>query len=232
MIVLLTNDDGIKAEGLAALRAALPRDITCRVAAPMTPMSQCGHRVTTDSPLRVEAVDASAFAIDGTPADCVRLALCALFDETPDLVLSGINHGGNLGADIYISGTVAAAREAAFHGVPAIAVSHYHNHSLKRGYDWEWAAQRVRELIDRIRAASMATGEYWNINLPHTAEAGHIPDTAFCPPSRYPLPVDFHRREDGSYHYSGVYSDRGREPGSDVDICFGGRISISKLHLG
>src|SRR5436189_111472 len=98
-----------------------------------TPDSGCGHRVTTDGPIRLMKRSDTRWAIDGTPADCVRVALAKL---APDVawVLAGINHGGNLGADVYHSGTVAAVREAAFHGKPAIAFSQY----CKRGHEIDW----------------------------------------------------------------------------------------------
>jgi len=126
VIILLCNDDGIEAEGLGALRRAAirsfpgPRFLRWLLAGPM---SMVGHRVTTHEPLAVERHGEWNWAVQGTPADCIRVALAHLLDAKPDWVLSGINHGGNLGQDIYISGTVAAAREAAYHGIPA-AFSH------------------------------------------------------------------------------------------------------------
>ena len=131
MIALLSNDDGIDADGLTALRRiaeALFDEVW--VVAPASQMSQIGHRVTTDTPIRYERRGERAFAIDGTPADCVRVALAHLLPVAPDWVLSGINHGGNLGRhDFAISGTVAAVREAAFQGIPGVTLSHY----LRRG---------------------------------------------------------------------------------------------------
>ena len=124
--ILLTNDDGIDAPGLEALAvAAACLGGEAVVVAPAEPHSGCGHRVTTGRPLRVDELAPGRFCVHGTPADCVRLALARL---APDigLVLAGINAGGNLGADIHHSGTVAAAREAALHGRVAVAASHYH----------------------------------------------------------------------------------------------------------
>ena len=125
MHVLITNDDGIHAPGLQALADAVSQlgwDYT--IVAPATEQSMCGHRVTTHQHLKVETPEERRYAVHGTPADCVRLALFAL-NVKPDLVLSGINAGGNLGQDIVISGTVTAAREAAYHGIRAMALSHY-----------------------------------------------------------------------------------------------------------
>ena len=145
-LILLTNDDGIDAAGIQALESALPETWECHVVAPTSVMSQCGHRVTTDEPLRVHARGENRHAVEGTPADCVRLALTHLLPRQPDWVLSGINEGGNLGADIYVSGTVAAVREGAFLGVPGIALSHF----KKRGFDfdWAWAARCAWEALE------------------------------------------------------------------------------------
>src|ERR1043166_3476254 len=119
MKFLVTNDDGIDAEGLAALveAAALCGDVIC--VAPDSHYSGCGHRVTTDRPLKLSRAGDDRWALDGTPADWVRVALAHVVPDV-DWVLSGINHGGNLGVDVFHSGTVAAVREAALHGKRAI----------------------------------------------------------------------------------------------------------------
>src|SRR5262249_57858395 len=123
MKLLLTNDDGVFAPGLEALAEAAAELGEVLVVAPASHLSGCGHRVTTHGPIRVEQVAPGRVAVDGTPGDCVRVALHDLMPDA-DWVLSGINHGGNLGADVHHSGTVAAAREAVLHGRPAIALSH------------------------------------------------------------------------------------------------------------
>ena len=112
MKLLLTNDDGIDAPGLAALARTLPAWARRCSIAPHTHLSGCSHRVTTDQPLRLEARGDTRFALDGTPADCVRVGLAHLMPHA-DWVVAGLNHGGNLGADVHHSGTVAAVREAA-----------------------------------------------------------------------------------------------------------------------
>lgn len=122
MTVILTNDDGIDAPGIRALLSAV--NGAGILVAPSDHYSGCGHRVTTTQPIRVEKRNDREYAISGTPADCSRIALNYLFPDTK-LVLSGINSGGNMGVDVYISGTVAAIREAAFHRVPGIAISQY-----------------------------------------------------------------------------------------------------------
>ena len=123
MTLILTNDDGIDAPGIRALLKAVEGQKVI-VAAPVDHLSGCGHQVTTTKAINVHRRSVTEYAIAGTPADCTRIALSNLCPEAK-FVLSGINAGGNMGADVYISGTVAAVREAAFHGVSGIAVSHY-----------------------------------------------------------------------------------------------------------
>src|SRR5688572_17400184 len=133
MKFLVTNDDGIDAPGLKALAEAAAQLGEAVVVAPTETLSGCSHRVTTSQPIRVIPRPLSAYAVEGTPADCVRVALHLV---APDVawVLSGINAGGNLGADVWHSGTVAAVREAVLHGFPGIAVSQYR----KRGMEVDW----------------------------------------------------------------------------------------------
>ena len=149
-MILLTNDDGWDAPGLAALREASKGLGDCRVMAPLGPKSGCGHVVTTHAPIATVDQPPGRVAVDGSPADCVRVALHRLGPGI-DWVLSGINAGGNLGADLHHSGTAAAVREAALHGVRGIAISHY----IARGrtIDWDraarWTASVLRDLMAR-----------------------------------------------------------------------------------
>ncbi|NEO28396.1 MAG: 5'/3'-nucleotidase SurE, partial [Kamptonema sp. SIO4C4] len=119
MVLILTNDDGIEAPGIQALHNAVQGDGI--IIAPHQQLSGCGHQVTTSDSFRVEKRTPSHYAVEGTPADCTRVALAQLYPKQINWVLSGINAGGNMGVDVYISGTVAAVREAAFHGIPGIA---------------------------------------------------------------------------------------------------------------
>lgn len=232
MIILLCNDDGIEAEGLAALHRAAARafpEAQLVTVAPAGPMSQVGHRVTTHEPLAVERQGPWEWAVDGTPADCVRVALTHILrEQRPDWVLSGINHGGNMGQDIYISGTVAAAREAAYHGVAAAAFSHY----LKRDLDlrWDWAEDWVASVLAVMGCEGCSAGELWNVNLPHLEALEGMPEVIDAHPELAPLPVAFREGSRG-LHYSGIYADRPRAIGSDVDICFQGKISRSRLRI-
>ncbi len=228
MIILITNDDGIDAEGLGALEKAATGLGEIFVAAPAGPMSQVGHRVTTETPIRVENRGERRWAVDGTPADCVRVAIANLLPKRPDWVLSGINHGGNMGHDVYISGTIAAVREAAYHGLHGIAVSHYTRRDL--ALDWKLAARRTKSAVEGLMAEKLAPGEHWNVNLPHLREHQPEPELRRTQPEAAPLHVEFVETAEG-LRYAGVYADRPREPGSDVAECFGGHISISKLRI-
>lgn len=225
---LLTNDDGVDAEGLLALRAAAETIGRATIVASADCHSGGGHRVTTHSPLRVTRRDEACFTVNGTPADCVRLALDRIVPET-DWVLSGINHGGNLGADVYMSGTVAAVREAALHGKPGIAVSHYHRKGIDP-LDWpratRWAAVVLRELVSRPRE----TGTFWNVNLPHLPAGAPDPDVVYCPVDLSPLPLSYRADGEGLL-YNGNYHARQRHPGTDVDVCFSGKITVSLVRL-
>ena len=225
--ILVTNDDGWDAPGLAALTALAARFGDVHVLAPRDPHSYAGHRVTTDAPLHLTATGPAAHHLSGTPADCVRVALTAL-PSPIDWVLSGINRGGNLGADIYSSGTVAAAREAAFLGKPAIAISQYIRRDIP--LSWELSANLAAPAIARILEAPALSKEYWNINLPHLDKAA-VPSIVECDPDDQPLDVRFHRDGD-HFAYAGSYTGRPRSTGRDVALCFNGAITISRLRAG
>ena len=227
MKIVLTNDDGIDAPGLAALERAATGLGDLVVIAPVAENSNCGHRVTTHAELRIEQRGPARFAVHGTPADCVRLALHHLASDA-GAVLSGINHGGNLGADLWISGTVAAAREAVLHGRRGIAVSHYRRRGLT--VDWEVAAQWLRPVLMQALTTAHSPGRILNINLPHLDPDAPTPRVVRCPLDPSPLPLAFTAQGE-AWLYSGNYHQRQRVPGSDVDVCFGGAIAVSELPL-
>jgi 5'-nucleotidase len=225
--LLLTNDDGIDAPGLAALFEAAARLGDPVVVAPVAALSGCSHQVTTNGPIRVEERGLKSFAVAGTPADCVRVALHRIAPETK-WVLSGINAGGNLGADVYHSGTVAAVREAVLHGWPGIAVSQYRKRGL--AVDWRRASRWLVPILSDLVGQPTAPGVFWNINLPHLLPQAPDPHVVFCPLDPAPLPLSF-REEGESLHYNGDYHERRHEPGTDVDVCFNGKIAVTKISL-
>ncbi len=227
MKLLLTNDDGIDAPGIAALLEAARHVGDPLVVAPLEHQSGCSHRVTTGRPLRVLPRPPLGFAVDGLPADCVRVGLSRLAPETA-CVLSGINEGGNLGADVYISGTVAAVREAVLHGWRGIAVSQYHRRNA--AIDWSVSARWVVPVLRQLLAEPWQPGVFWNVNLPHLEAGAADPEVIYCPLDPSPLPLSY--RSDGdSLHYDGNYHERQRKPGSDVDICFRGHIAVTRFEL-
>lgn len=226
MTLLLTNDDGIGAPGIAALAAAAA-GYDCVTVAPTDARSQLSHAITTHEPIHLDERAEGEFAVNASPADCVRVAIAHLRIGA-DWVVSGINAGGNLGHDIYISGTVAAAREAAFLGVPAIAISQYKRKELD--WDWERAARWTRRVLDELLERRPAKGMYFNVNLPHLDADAPEPEIVECGVCTEALPIAYELIE-GHLHYTGVYADRLRTAGSDVDLCLGGKITVSTLRL-
>jgi 5'-nucleotidase len=227
MKLLLTNDDGFDAPGLQALHAAARQLGEVLVIAPHSAHSGCSHRVTTDAPFRVDQRDPARLIVEGTPADCVRVAVHGLAPDV-DWVLSGINAGGNLGADVHHSGTVAAVREAVLHGWRGVAVSQYRRRGLD--FDWERATAWTLTVLRDLLALPCPAGAFWNINLPHLAPGDPEPEVVFCPLDPMPLPLSYHRDGD-TLHYNGDYHRRLRRPGTDVDVCFSGRIAVTRLAL-
>jgi 5'-nucleotidase len=227
MKLLLTNDDGIDAPGLAALEAAARQLGDVVVVAPADCHSGGGHRVTTHAPIRALETAAARFAVHGTPADCVRVALHGLAPDA-DWVLAGINAGGNLGADVYHSGTVAAVREAVLHGRPGVALSHYRRRGVP--FDWARAAAWALPVLRDLLARTWRPGTFWNVNLPHLEPGAPEPPVVFCRLDPQPLPLSF-RREGDLFHYDGDYHGRRRDPGADVDVCFRGGIAVTHVAL-
>lgn len=238
MHFLITNDDGIHAAGLAAMVEAVRLLPGARfsVVAPSHERSQCGHSLTTHTPLTLVQVGEDRWHASGTPADCVRLALFAL-GLTPDVVLSGVNAGGNMGQDIPVSGTLAGAREAAYHGLPAMAVSHYLVSGI--ALDWPRVARWTADILGELSENMLEDGEFWNVNLPHLPPGElKVPERIPTRPCRLPLRVSYEDMEEENaaagqrtLKYSARYADRPVEAGSDVEACFGGRVSVSRLRV-
>lgn len=160
--ILLSNDDGVHAPGLAALAAALEPLGRLTVVAPDRNRSAASNSLTLDTPLRVGRLENGFYHVNGTPTDCVHLAITGLLPEAPDLVVSGINSGANLGDDVLYSGTVAAAMEGRFLGRPAVAVSLVS--SEPRHYDT--AGRVARLLIERMEEGALAPDTLLNVNVP------------------------------------------------------------------
>jgi 5'-nucleotidase len=225
MKFLLTNDDGVQSPGLATLQRSLSELGETVVVAPHEHLSGCSHRVSTHRPLQLTEVGDGWHALDGTPADCTRLGL---FHVAPDVdwVISGINEGANLGVDVHMSGTVAAVREAVLLGKPGIAFSQFQRNDGP--INWSLSETMVGRMVERLRKRPLKPGTFWNVNFPDVEDVRDVPEIIECPlePSHLPLHYEI---IDGRFHYCGLYHNRPRTPGSDVDICFSGHISVTQV---
>jgi len=167
MDILLTNDDGIHCAGLWALHGVLQRGHAVTVVAPDRERTAVSHGITLHQPLRAERVSlngcGAGYAVNGTPADCIKFGILEILGRKPDLVVAGLNPGANVGVNINYSGTVAAAREAALGGLPAIAAS------IAGGepYHYETAAEFVGRLSDRVGRRGLLPGTFLNVNVPN-----------------------------------------------------------------
>lgn len=161
MRILLSNDDGYQAKGLRVLARTLADVADVTIVAPDRNRSGASNSLTLERPLRVERAEDNVYYVNGTPTDCVHIAVTGLLDHTPDMLISGINHGANLGDDVLYSGTVAAAMEGRFLGVPAIAVS-----LVGEGEHFETAADLVLRLVRRSLDDPLPAESILNVNVP------------------------------------------------------------------
>ncbi len=258
MKILLTNDDGIRAPGITHLFDSLsdpdnrfggpiaaPNSATATevfTIAPLTVQSATGHGVTFHQPLMVSEVQVnprmSGIAVDGRPADCVKLAISNLWQEKfgkgsrPDLLISGLNSGANCGINVIYSGTVAAAIEGAFLGVPAIAVSLHMGQGKTR---WDVAAARARKAIELVLANGLPDAhECLSINIPITESGGPMPELRVCPMNTHGLVDSYEKRQSPSkepYYWangSGL-GFKGCDTGTDVDLLLKGFVTVTPL---
>ena len=243
MRILLTNDDGIHAPGIAALHDALDGLGEIVPVAPLTVQSASSHGITFHEPLMCSEVVInerfSGIAVDGRPADCVKIALRAIWQERfgpgsrPDLTISGLNSGANVGINILYSGTVAAAMESAFLGVPSIAVSLLIRD--RNTIQWARAAEHARAIIDRVLEHPLQPHDVINLNLPKTEDPeAPLPPVHVVPMNTAPLAEHYERRDSpaGQRYYwaagSGLNFLHTTE-GSDVETIFDGAATITPL---
>jgi 5'-nucleotidase len=235
MHILLTNDDGIYAPGLRALRQELRQLGSVTVVAPATEQSAAGHSVTLLNPLLVSEVfedDRKTFigwAVEGRPADCVKLALLELLPDPPDVIISGLNAGSNAGINVLYSGTVAAAIEGAFYRQTAIAVSLEYD---KKIYDFPTAARLARQVIEQILDHRPAPGSLFNVNIP-VLERGPVKGIKVMPQNISPYYEKFDRRVNPrgrTYFWSSPeFICPDPHPGSDVEALNEGYITVTPL---
>lgn len=233
MLVLVTNDDGVESTGLHALRAGVARVPGIRVAvlAPNRDWSAVGHTKTMDRPLRITQIElpdgSPAFASDGTPSDCVALAMLGFLGERPRLVVSGINRGPNLGDDITYSGTVAAAMEAVVSGVPGIAVSFTDRYSREYTAAADFAGGLVARAIER----GLAPDILLNVNVPPGRPA-EVEVTRLGKRAYFDELVERVDPYGRKYYWIGGEEPGGHaEPGTDLAAIAAGRISVTPIHL-
>ena len=234
-LIVLTNDDGVWSPGLAALKAALAPLGEVRIIAPDQNRSGAARSITMHSPLWVEEVElpdgSLAFSTDGTPVDCVRMAALGLLDRTPDLIVSGINLGGNLGDDITYSGTVAAALEGIMLDIPAIALSANDYHP---DYDLTVPARFAHLLVSLVLAQGFPAKTLLNVNCPDRSwEAIAGARLTLLGKRIYGDKVEYHETKGNRRGYH-IYNDDlswHRETGTDFEAIAEGWVSITPLHF-
>lgn len=232
MNILLTNDDGIWAPGLRSLHQALTSaGHRVTVVAPMTEQSAVGHAVTLSSPLRIKKVNDGpfqGFGVSGSPVDCVKIALGTVYNLTPDVLISGINNGANVGVDILYSGTVAAATEAALVGIPALAVSvdHFNPEDLHQ------QAEYVQTFIQKIGWESLPPRRVLNLNFPNLP-VSECKDLRLCPQTQAVYEDWYEERTDPRgrpyYWLCGEILPRNLEPDTDRTLLTQGYITLTPL---
>jgi 5'-nucleotidase len=226
--ILITNDDGIQAEGLRALVQAVQGLGTISVVAPSHERSAAAQSLTLRQPIFWEQVAEREWAVEGTPADSVILALNKLLPNRPDLVLSGVNRGGNLGENIFYSGTVGAAMEAAINHIPAIAISVAHK---GRGFRFEQAAKFARELAQLALADGMPHEVLLNVNVPLMWNGSVRATRQSKKVTRNVLQEGTDPRGRSFYWLLEQEHIEGIDPQSDYAAVFDGAASITPLHL-
>lgn len=233
MYVLLTNDDGVQAAGILALRRAMERVAEVAVVAPDHNWSASGHAKTMHKPLRANEVEMAdgfkAYASSGSPSDCVALAVLGLLDRMPDLVISGINHGVNMGYDLTYSGTVTAAMEGVISGIRSIAVSL----NAFEG-DFSFAAQTAAELAVRLHESDLPIETLLNVNVPARPE-NEIKGVYVTRLGRRIYRDEVIKRQDpygrNYYWIGGQPPEAVLEEGTDVWALANGYVSLTPIHL-
>lgn len=235
MRILLTNDDGIGADGIQALWHELSKIAEIIVVAPDVERSATSQAITVHSPIRVDSYlfnnpRVSGWRIGGTPADCVKIALGTLMTEPPDILVSGINHGPNLGTDVLYSGTVSAAIEGALHGIPAVAVS------LDAGanYDFGPAAEFMSTLVQKMTTRTLAANTLLNVNIPAvpTAQMNGVAITKLGV-RQYDNIFEGRKDPRGRMYYwlGGNVIDNENDADSDIAAIKMSKISVTPIHF-
>ena len=229
MKIILTNDDGIDAPGLQTLNRCVQDVGDVIIVAPAEPQSGMAHRVSTRVPIRIQETGHQVYRVEGTPADCSRIALKELVPDA-DWLIAGINPGANLGSDVYNSGTVAAAREAAILGYPSIAISQYI--AKDQQIDWHVTGYHAAPVLKMLISRRLPRAHFWNVNLPHPLDIDAERAFQFSGLDINPHKYDYIKKGD-EYIYNGSIHERPRDPETDVAVCFDeGKIAITQIAVG
>jgi 5'-nucleotidase len=230
-VVVLTNDDGIHAPGLAALEKALAELGDVYVVAPEREQSTCGHALTLHRPLRPHRLGERRFAVNGTPADCVNLAVLGFLPAPPVLIVSGINHGANLGDDVTYSGTIAAAMEGTLLDIPSIALSQLREGTVIK---WHSAEKFAADVIRKLTSVEWPRGVLMNVNFPIVPPA-EVTGVQFVRQGRRAAGIEIVPIKDPlnrPYLWIGDFlSDDAVRPDTDLAATRAGAISVTPLHL-
>ena len=230
--ILVSNDDGVHAPGILALSQALLELGDVTVVAPDRQRSAASHSLTMDRPLRADRLDDNTVAVDGTPTDCVLLALKSLLPEPPDLVVSGINRGPNMGDDVTYSGTIAAAMEATLLGIPSVAISL--DRSETKQYEYGPAALIGRELARMVLSRGLPAGTLLNVNVPNLS-ADRITGVELARQGKQTYEDAIIEKTDprGRRYYwiGGQLTSWETEAHTDYAAVSHGRVSVTPIHL-
>ncbi|MBI5814958.1 MAG: 5'/3'-nucleotidase SurE [Nitrospinae bacterium] len=234
MKILLTNDDGINAKGIEAMCQALRGIGDVTVVAPETEMSAVGHAITLTDPLRVRRVMRNGqffgSAINGTPADCVKIAVRALLDTKPDIVVSGINQGQNVATNVIYSGTVSAATEGMILGIPAVAVSL----ASFTSRDFSAAAEYGVKVVKKVVEKGLPADTLLNVNVP-ALPPGDIKGVKVCRMGMSRFVEAFERRVDPRqndyYWQGGAMSTSPEDAGADISLLDAGYVTVTPIHF-
>jgi 5'-nucleotidase len=235
MRILLTNDDGIHAEGLKVLERiarALSDDVW--IVAPETDQSGLAHSLTLSEPLRLRKVEERRFALKGTPTDCVIMGVREILDSPPDLVLSGVNSGQNVAEDVSYSGTVAGAIEGTLLGIRSVALSQAYHWNEGRQVPWEVAETHGPDLIARLIGLDLPRDTFLNVNFPACAP-DEVVGPAVVAQARRNHGLSMEKRRDGrGFPYYWLRFARGEDeiaPGTDIEALGDRKIAITPLKL-
>ena len=230
MKILISNDDGYMAEGIKALSDALSTIGEITVVAPDRNRSGASNSLTLENPLRLNKLDNGVYRVEGTPTDCVHLAITGLLEDEPDMVVSGINSGANLGDDVLYSGTVAAAMEGRFLGLPAIAIS-LTSHT---GVHYETAAWVAQKLVKQLQHTALPADTILNVNVPdlpidkitgfESTRLGHRHKAE-------PVIKEFDPRGRAMYWVGPAGEEQDAGPGTDFDAIRRGAVSVTPLQV-